>query len=208
MRATFYVFFSVLLFLPVINAEAEWISDSTIAPESFYRFLDAGVPELPLRKALEELESNSERYPRKDYIGIVDFRMPSTAKRLFILDLLRSTVASYYVAHGKNSGENYANQFSNVSGSNKSSIGAYRAAEVYYGSHGRSMRFDGMDATNSNARERLIVLHGATYVSEDFIAENGRLGRSLGCPAVENQYVSMIIDQLHSGSLFYAYYNQ
>lgn len=176
--------------------------------DRYYRLLDKGVPELPLRKALAELERGDRSYPNQDYMVIIDFRMASTRKRLFLVNLQTDSVEKMFVAHGKNSGFNFATDFSNVNGSNKSSIGAYKTAEIYYGRHGKSMRLDGLDSTNSNARSRAIVLHGANYVSQDFIDEYGRLGRSLGCPAVESNLSSGLIDKIHSGALLYIYYNQ
>lgn len=179
-----------------------------ISPANYYDFLDQGVPEIPLRKAFEEFETNADRYPRKDFITIIDFRMASTEKRMFLLNMQTRTVTKYLVAHGKNSGHNFADTFSNIVGSNMSSIGAYRTAEIYYGRHGKSMRMDGMDETNDNARRRAIVVHGADYVSQDFINRNGRLGRSLGCPAVERNLSSALIDRINGGTLYYIYFNQ
>ncbi len=191
------------LFFPVQIANAFIVSN-----QRYDSLLNNGVPEVPLRMAIDELERNPADYPRRDYMVIVDFRMASVDKRLFLLNLNNGDVEEMYVSHGRNSGWNYATDFSNVNGSNKSSIGAYRTAEIYWGANGKSMRLDGLDPTNDNARERYIVMHGADYVSEQFIQDNGRLGRSLGCPAVEHHLISGLIDKIHDGSLLYIYYDQ
>ena len=90
-----------------------------------------------------------------------------------------------YVAHGKNSGDKYASEFSNQNGSLKSCIGFFITAETYIGKHGYSLRIDGLEKNiNNNARAREIVIHGASYASEVFIKKYSRLGRSWGCPAL------------------------
>ena len=88
------------------------------------------------------------------------------------------------VAHGRNSGLEYANRFSNKISSHQTSLGFYRTAETYIGKHGFSLRLDGLEFSNSNARKRAVVIHQADYASANFIKRNGRLGRSYGCPSL------------------------
>src|SRR5439155_23352579 len=95
--------------------------------------------------------------------------------------------------------------FSNVEGSNKSSLGIYLTAELYQGKHGLSMKLDGMEPTNSNARKRAIVMHGADYVSQKVIAQQGRLGRSLGCPALPMDAITRIVKKLDGKSVLLIY---
>lgn len=136
--------------------------------------------------------------------AIVNFNLHSSLPRLFVFDKKLQTFASYLCAHGDgsegDSDDGYANVFSNNSGSHMSSLGIYRCAEPYIGSHGRSLRLDGIDPTNSHARPRAIVIHGANYVSPEMIAATGRIGRSNGCPAVENKHAALIVDALSFGS--------
>jgi hypothetical protein len=122
----------------------------------------------------------------KQVLTIVDFTKSSTKKRLWVLDLEKKQVLyNTYVAHGRNSGNEYAESFSNDDKSYMSSIGFYVTQETYKGKHGLSLRLDGLDeAFNSNALDRCVVMHGAEYASEAFINQTGRLGRSLGCPAL------------------------
>ena len=106
-----------------------------------------------------------------------------------------------------NTGVNIAESFSNNRHSNKSSLGLYITGETYEGKHGYSMRLDGMsEGLNDNARKRAIVIHGADYVSEDFIQKNHRIGRSFGCPAVPMDEVTEIIDLIKGGSCLYIYH--
>ncbi len=135
---------------------------------------------------------------------IIDFSAPSTEKRFYILDLKNQNIIKQtWVAHGKNTGVNIAESFSNNRHSWKSSLGLYVTAETYSGKHGYSLRLDGMSRElNDNARKRAIVIHGADYVSEDFIKQHGRLGRSFGCPALPNNEVANIIDLIKEGGVF------
>ena len=122
----------------------------------------------------------------KKMLTVVDFEKPSTEKRLWVIDLAEKRVVfNSLVAHGKNSGENIAQSFGNLVNSEKSSLGFYVTQDVYMGKHGLSLKLAGMDENfNTNALERCVVMHGADYVSENFIAQHGRLGRSQGCPAL------------------------
>ena len=138
----------------------------------------------------------SDLNPEKAIITIIDFAKASTKKRLWIIDLKNNKLLlQTYVAHGKESGENLAKHFSNVAESHQSSLGFYITNETYFGNHGISLRLDGFDmGINDQARNRDIVMHGAEYVSEDFITQTGRLGRSFGCPAVPVQLTNNIIE--------------
>jgi hypothetical protein len=148
---------------------------------------------------------NSLKLTNKKVITIIDFSKPSTEKRLYIIDVEnRRLLFQTLVAHGKNSGVNIATQFSNRSGSLKSSLGLYRTSETYNGKHGYSLRLDGMEKrVNDNARKRAIVIHGAKYVSDEFIKKYNRLGRSWGCPAVSDELSKKIIDMIKGGSCLF-----
>jgi len=150
-----------------------------------------------------------EKYPQSkaNYWAVVDFNKPSNEKRLFIFDLKNGAFKAYLVAHGKNSGELYATDFSNVNGSNKSSLGIYKTAETYIGKHGNSLRIDGLENTNSNARDRDIVIHKADYAVPNYNA-TGRAGRSEGCFAVNPTVIAEVIEHLKKGSYLIACHNQ
>jgi hypothetical protein len=142
------------------------------------------------------------------FITIVDYSRPSTDKRLYILDIKRKKLLVHtFVAHGRKSGGNYAVSFSNERGTGKTSIGFFRTAETYFGRHGYSLRMDGMEEYNDNARERNIVVHGADYVSSGYIAANGMLGGSGGCPALPLGESRAIIENIKGGSCFFIYHN-
>ena len=141
----------------------------------------------------------------KQLLTVIDFDLPSTEKRLWVLDLAKHEILFHtLVAHGHNSGENEATNFSNTDQSNMSSLGFYATGSEYEGKHGHSLRLAGLDeGVNTNAAARSIVMHGADYVSEDFIKQNGRLGRSLGCPALPMDQYSQIIDVVNGGTCLF-----
>jgi hypothetical protein len=148
---------------------------------------------------------NEGRLSSKGILTVVDFTKSSNEKRLWVLDLNnRQVLHNTYVAHGRNSGNVQAQAFSNEHKSFMSSVGFYVTDEVYYGKHGKSLRLDGMDeAFNSNARDRAVVMHGAEYATESFIKQYGRLGRSLGCPAVPLGEHESIIDAVKGKTTLY-----
>lgn len=145
---------------------------------------------------------------KKDILTIVDYSLSSKENRLWVIDLKKSSIIfQSLVAHGRNSGNEFAATFSNKPESYKSSLGFYLTGETYYGKHGYSLRLDGLDkGVNSNARDRAIVVHGADYVSESFIKQNGRLGRSLGCLALSKELTKEVIDTIKNKSCLFVYY--
>ena len=141
----------------------------------------------------------------KQVLTVIDFDLPSTEKRLWVLDLAKHEILFHtLVAHGHNSGENEATNFSNTDQSNMSSLGFYATGTEYEGKHGHSLRLEGLDeGYNTNAAARSVVMHGADYVSEEFIKQNGRLGRSLGCPALPLDQYAQIIDAVDGGTCLF-----
>jgi len=141
----------------------------------------------------------------KSILTIADFDQESTKKRLYIIDLAcKKLILNTWVAHGQNSGGDKPSSFSNNINSNQSSLGFYLTGEIYHGKHGRSLKLDGMDqGFNSNARERSIVVHGASYVSQKSIDELGRLGRSQGCPAVPTKLADHVINTISDRTVLF-----
>lgn len=142
------------------------------------------------------------------YLMIADFSKPSCEKRFFMIDLVDTAIVLHeYVAHGKNSGLLYAREFSNTPHSCQSSLGFYRVSEPYYGQHGLSLRLDGLDrGFNHRARERAIVMHTADYAKPEFIKQNGRMGRSFGCPVLPEESFKKISGSVSGKSLLFIYY--
>ena len=160
-----------------------------------------------LRRALDALEQHHASISHRDFIGVADFSLPSRAPRFQLVNLADGSVKSHLVAHGKGSDPSHTGwleRFSNEPHSNATSAGTYKTGSLYVGAHGRSMRLEGLDQTNSNALSREIVVHGAWYVNEQVIGRCGMLGRSQGCFAVADSSLPEIMARLGPGRLIYA----
>jgi len=142
-----------------------------------------------------------------DVLSIVDFSLPSTQKRLFVIDMLNGRLLfNTFVAHGRNSGQLMATRFSNRTNSLMSSLGFYLTGDPFIGSHGYSLQLQGMErGWNDHAFQRRIIMHPADYVSEQHIQQWGVLGRSEGCPAIPEELDTAIIDQIKGGSCLFLY---
>lgn len=173
------------------------------------KLCDIGLDEVVFDKAIIGLNNLllKGKLIRNNVISIIDFSQSSNSKRLYIIDLKNEQVIlNTYVAHGRNSGEEFANQFSNEENSFQSSLGFYVTDKTYRGNHGISLRLKGIEAgINDGAEQRGIVIHGASYVTQDFIKKNGRLGRSLGCPAVSEEMCLPVINATKNGTCIFIY---
>lgn len=147
---------------------------------------------------------------KKDILTIIDFTLPSSQKRMWVIDMTENKVLyQTVVSHGKNSGKEYATHFSNTPESHQSSLGFYATAETYMGKHGLSLRLDGLEAgINDNARMRHIVIHGADYASEKLVDAQGWLGRSYGCPALPMHNYKEIINLIKEESCLLIFHNE
>jgi len=141
-------------------------------------------------------------------LTVIDYSLPSTARRLWVIDVPRRRVLFHeLVAHGENSGGNWASAFSNRLGSRQSSLGLFRTEGTYVGGHGVSLRLEGLEpGVNDRAMQRKIVMHGADYVDLGVATQLGRLGRSWGCPALPRPVSRRVIERIKGGSALFAYY--
>lgn len=206
------------------STTAEDISETTLVPKAeptteekidlLYKEFSAINENMPSQVSFtyaltgyNKLEA--EEKIKNQLLTVVDFSLPSTKKRMWILDMENNSVLYHtYVAHGQNTGGNMATEFSNTPNSLQSSLGFYVTAETYYGKNGLSLFIDGMEEEfNSKARERYVVIHGADYAREDSIKNLGRLGRSFGCPAVPTEVSKEIINKIKGGSALFIYHD-
>ncbi|GGG45568.1 murein L,D-transpeptidase catalytic domain family protein [Epilithonimonas arachidiradicis] len=156
----------------------------------------------------QNLKRSGKLRPSAELLSVCDFSLSSNRKRLWVIDLGEKKVLfNTLVAHGKGTGEEFATSFSNTEDSHQSSMGFYVTEQTYTGDNGYSLRLFGMDrGYNDAALERCIVMHGAKYVSEDFIKSEKRLGRSWGCPAVPTSLAKPIIDTIKNRTCLFIYF--
>jgi hypothetical protein len=183
-----------------------------LTAEELSRFIPAkstGLRREVLDLALRAYECGRARGEiGRSRLTIIDYTLPSTQKRLWVIDLdRRKLLFNELVAHGRDSGENIAVSFSNTLGSHKSSLGLFRADETYVGRHGYSLNLAGLEpGINDRALQRRVVVHGADYVAPEFVARHGRLGRSWGCPALDRRVSRSVIDEIKDGGAVFAFY--
>ncbi len=167
------------------------------------------IDPLVLQLALEAHDRALERglLPEPDVLTVIDYSRPSVEPRFWVFDLAaRRLVFEELVAHGRNSGDTYATQFSNEESSLETSLGLFVTRDVYVGKHGRSLRLDGLEpGFNDQAAARAIVIHGSDYVSAALAARD-KVGRSWGCPALAAKDAAKVIDRIRDGSAVFAYY--
>ena len=144
---------------------------------------------------------------RSGLLTVIDYTRPSAEPRLWVLDLDEPRVLfRELVAHGRESGGNVTERFSNLPGSLMTSLGLFVTDATYVGRNGYSLRLHGLEpGINDNAYDRAIVMHGAAYVSRELVKRLGRLGRSFGCPALPEAVARTIIDTIKGGTVLYAY---
>jgi L,D-transpeptidase catalytic domain len=191
--------------IPAFNNESSFIESVYNDLDLAGRGLDFEIFKTTLQGYQKLLHDN--KLGTSGIVTIADLSQPSVRKRLYIIDLSsKKLLFQTFVSHGKNSGELFARQFSNTPSSLQSSLGFYITGEVYTGKHGISLKLHGQEpGFNDQALDRAIVVHGADYVSENFIHNTGRLGRSFGCPAVASELAEPIISTIRDGSCLFVY---
>lgn len=217
-----YNFFTSVLFLFFSYTNAPKTNTAISAPvekiavtetESLYNALSAHNAVMPTMQCFEKAIKGynllkTQGKIQRHLLTVIDFSRSSNTKRLWIIDMdLQSVVYNTLVAHGRNSGDEFAQSFSNTNSSNMSSLGFYATGELYNGKHGQSLKLDGLEnGLNSNARSRGVVMHAADYVSETFIKLHHRLGRSQGCPALPSGITKEVINLIKGKSCLFIYH--
>lgn len=180
----------------------------SVAHAADYSHLDPGkvVPSRALSQAVAYLKKYGSNFDNDGYLVVIDYSQHSSRKRFYLINLNSGKVERHAVAHGSGSdtdNDGYATRFSNAEGSKATSLGFYRTLGTYSGKWGYSLRLQGLSSTNSNAYERAIVIHGASYVSD-----SGHAGRSWGCPALDLDISASVITRIKGGALVYAWSGQ
>jgi len=208
------IIYLILILIPVVNiARVTEINSDGIVNEDIYTSVslaDTGLARDIFNLAIKGLKKlNIEgKLQNPDILTIADYSQSSNKKRLYVIDLKnRKLLFNTYVAHGRNTGDEYAKSFSNDEGSFKSSLGFYITENPIIGSHtGFALLINGVEkGFNDHAIKRAIIIHGADYATENFIKKFGRLGRSLGCPALPPDMNKPIIESIKGGTCMFIY---
>ncbi len=210
-KLIFYLFF---LLIPAVNNAGvnENISAEAVNEDIYaaVNLADTGLTRDVFDMAIKGLTKlNTEgKLNNPTIVTIADYSQSSNKKRLYVIDLKnKKLLFNTYVAHGRNTGDEYAKSFSNVDGSYKSSLGFYVTEHPITGSHtGFSLLIDGVEkGFNDHAVQRAIIIHAAEYATENFIKKFGRLGRSYGCPSVPPEMNKPIIEAIKGGTCLFLY---
>ncbi len=203
----------IFLFLLLAPLNKPYISSSSMSskvlPPDYQFYTDMQLDNIISFNAFEQAMKgyNQIKNKNREILTLIDFTKPSTDQRLYVIDMQKKKLLfTSHVSHGRNSGENYATSFSNKNGSYQSSLGFYLTENTYLGKNGYSLILNGLEkGINDRAKERAIVIHGAPYANPSIIPSTGRLGRSLGCPALPEKVSKSIIDTIKGGSVLYIY---
>lgn len=211
MQRIFIVSFLFILFSGHSFAQKTEVSSVDSIVESRQLYAEMHLEGTVNYQAFEQaiIGYNQLNVKNKDILTLIDFTKPSTEKRLYVFHLKeKKLLYASFVSHGRNSGEKYATSFSNEIGSYKSSLGFFITENTYHGKNGYSLVLNGVEKDiNDKAKERAIVIHGASYSNPSVIAASGRLGRSQGCPALPLTVAKPIINAIKGGSLLYVFAN-
>lgn len=204
-----------LAFLPALGNVASEKSDiGKTTYSDVYSFLNLSAIGLKsdifntALKGWEKLKGKG-KLANTNIITIADYSQSSNNKRLYVIDLAnKKLLFNTYVAHGKNTGLEYAKTFSNTPSSLASSLGFYVTSNTIISpKHGLALLINGVEkGYNDNALKREIIIHEADYATESFIKKHGRLGRSYGCPALPPELNKQIINTIKVGTCLFIYY--
>lgn len=201
--------FKYLLLLLFFLSVSSLTQAQALYPDNRQLYEEMNLKETVSFNAFEKAMSGYHKIPAPNpgIITLIDFTKPSDDKRLYVMDVRhKKLLFASHVSHGRNSGERFATSFSNQNGSYKSSLGFFLTGDTYQGKNGYSLILDGLEnGINDRAKERAIVIHGADYSNPSTIASSGRLGRSLGCPALPKTVSKEIIDTIKGGTLLFIY---
>ena len=210
-----YIFYLIFLLIPVLNkAGSETTRPLNAADNDLYTALhlsDYGLSREVFQLAIKgynKLESAGQ-LGNPAVLTIVDFSQSSKNKRMYVIDFINHRLLfNTLVAHGRNTGEEFASEFSNKTGTLKSSLGFYITENHIFGSKvGISLIIKGVEkGFNDNAISRQIIIHGAPYVTEQFIKRTGRLGRSYGCPSLPPDMIKPVIQAIEKGTCLFIYH--
>ncbi len=212
MKKIFLIILLILVY-PVLEkavSEEPYVLEDKADVYSFLNLSQLGLSKEAYQFAVKGFNKLKEQgqLVNSSILTIIDFSQSSNNKRMYVIDLYKKALLfNTYVAHGKNTGNEFAEKFSNIPGTLQSSLGFYITENMSIGSKvGLSLILKGIEkGINDKAREREIIIHGADYATEDFIKKNGRLGRSFGCPSLPPDLIKPVAESIKDGTCLFIY---
>tara|TARA_R110000868_G_scaffold103455_1_gene284855 strand:+ start:18314 stop:18901 length:588 start_codon:yes stop_codon:yes gene_type:complete len=195
MKKLFVLLFFILFIFSSFNGKRE----NSIIQEK----LDSQI------KEVKELVNKSSKY-NKEIAFFIDMKIQSGKYRFFVCNLKTNEIIDEgLVAHGLGSETDVEGElkFSNENHSFCSSLGKYSIGSQYNGMYGKAYKLYGLDATNSNAFNRKIVLH--KFESVPYEEQGQYICKSLGCPMVNELFFNRIgelIDHSKTKIILSVYY--
>lgn len=141
-----------------------------------------------------------------DYYFLVDLSIHSGKNRFFVYDFRQNKIVDQnLVTHGAcdafetNNTPYQKAKLSNRVDSHCSAAGKYKIAGRDYSSWGINVKYwlDGLEESNSNARDRVIVLHSWSAVANKEVYPNYS-PLSWGCPAVSDNFMHTLDTKLQA----------
>jgi L,D-transpeptidase catalytic domain len=208
------LYFLLLLFISLSLNSCTFTNDTTPNSKKSSSFPILSDQQIKKRFIAEtkKLQAYLRTHPQynQDVCIMVDMKQMSGKNRLFVVDVnSESIIESGVVAHGAGSNTNIEGEltFSNIENSHQTSLGTYAVGTSYIGNFGKAYKLHGLDASNSNAFMRFIVLHKYQCVPNN--EQDSPICNSHGCIMVNKlflQKLERIIDQSNQQILMEVYY--
>lgn len=185
-------------------------------------FIRNDVPVVPMDKTLEYFARNKSKFKNQRYVSFVDYSMPFSQKRYFLLDLQTCNVVKEYMAHGKANGprgkHSKPNRCLSASGTrtNTSRPGMARV-EGYHWRNQNNPKKNWTYITNDYPKKQALAMYGLErrnndlkntgVVTHENVLMEGLSGyyRSHGCPVMLPGHLKNLQSILKKGTLFYSH---
>ncbi|RXR32985.1 peptidase [Flavobacterium piscinae] len=140
----------------------------------------------------------------QDFYFLKDMSIHSGKNRFFVYNFKSKKISNQnLVTHGAcdvfqdNPNKYKTAKFSNVTNSHCSMKGKFKIGKRDYSSWGINVKYwlHGLESTNNNAVERVVVLHSWNAVSNDEIYPRYS-PLSWGCPAVSDEFMQVLDEKL------------
>jgi hypothetical protein len=193
------VFFFIIFVFIFIAASASWYAGklhthaAAASTSTHMEIKDAKLKASLDAKARDALSFCQNNNLNTQYCFLLNMRIESGKQRFFVYDMQRNgTIKAGLVTHGScNTSWLNGRKYSNNLGCGCTSLGKYKIGNPYHGRFGLAYKLFGLEASNSNAYSRFVVLHSMTCIPEQEVYPYP-ICQSEGCPAVAASFLKEI----------------